>query len=291
MRFVFFTAVTSLVLSLTLGVTCSPLASRNNGGWNDAAVPKYIRECVKRKAVLKAIYDQVLAVSNPVGVLTGQIDISNLFHPEVRARVTPLGEFEGRDGVEEYFYGLGAGIVQNVFKKFLCDPTTGIISAHVVLVSDFPPLNLNYTHVGYWSFNDTTGTVNSIDLNIINFGITANPSSLSESPRSFHTTYVLYCNVGVGEQFLRSVGTCLKYQNETNFVGSTPEQMYADCSSFLHSIDFGTWDAVNQNTTICRYLHSTLTQYRPAVHCAHMGKTGGEKCVPHTWQDYYKNDY
>ncbi|KXS11553.1 hypothetical protein M427DRAFT_60571 [Gonapodya prolifera JEL478] len=272
----------------------NPIAARNNGNgngdWEEAIkAQKDARECVKRKGIVKAIYNQTLAVNNPLGILSGKIDISNLFHPDVRARVTPLGDFEGRAGVEEYFYGLGAGIVRIVFKKLLCDPSNGIVSAHVHLVSDQPPLYSNYTHVGYWQFNDTTGTVNSADVNFVMLGLLSNPTLAD--PTVYVQGACALATLGLGKNTSVPAGTCVKYQNDTKFVGNTPEEMYADCTKFLTSIDLGTWDAVNQNTTVCRFLHAQLTQFRPEVHCAHVGRTGGGKCVLHSWQDYYTKDF
>lgn len=34
-----------------------------------------------------------------------------------------------------------------------------------------------------------------------------------------------------------------------------------------------------------------LTRVRPEYHCPHVGRTGGEKCVPHTYQSWFNVDF
>ncbi|KAJ7788560.1 hypothetical protein B0H13DRAFT_2395015 [Mycena leptocephala] len=43
------------------------------------------------------------------------------------------------------------------------------------------------------------------------------------------------------------------------------------------------WQA-GQNTAICRYVHTPMLPYRPAVHCPHVGPTGGDMCFDHTYE-------
>jgi len=45
------------------------------------------------------------------------------------------------------------------------------------------------------------------------------------------------------------------------------------------------------NSAVCRYYHATLAIANPSVHCKHSGKTGGGKCIDHTYAEYYQHNF
>ncbi|KAJ4185340.1 hypothetical protein NW759_016992 [Fusarium solani] len=54
----------------------------------------------------------------------------------------------------------------------------------------------------------------------------------------------------------------------------------AECMSFLtRSIRFGQDYELGRNTLLCRLVHQQMVQYRPEVHCPHIGPAGGGMCV------------
>ena len=54
----------------------------------------------------------------------------------------------------------------------------------------------------------------------------------------------------------------------------------AACAQFLTGgIRFGVGYELGQNTLLCRSIHQQMVQYRPDVHCAHIGPSGGGMCV------------
>ena len=61
------------------------------------------------------------------------------------------------------------------------------------------------------------------------------------------------------------------------------DQQYSDnaaCYAFLtKSIRFGKSYELGRNTLLCREVHEHMVQYRPDVHCPHIGPTGGGYCV------------
>jgi hypothetical protein len=78
------------------------------------------------------------------------------------------------------------------------------------------------------------------------------------------------------------------------FLCTGPNQQYddaEDCASFLRGLPVGTWDSAYQDNLTCRTLHTLLVPLRPAVHCAHIGKTGGGKCVAHPPSDLFNQDF
>lgn len=57
-------------------------------------------------------------------------------------------------------------------------------------------------------------------------------------------------------------------------------QSSAECLDFLTTaIRFGREYEVGRNTLVCRSDHQKMAQYRPSVHCPHIGPTGGGMCV------------
>jgi hypothetical protein len=70
-------------------------------------------------------------------------------------------------------------------------------------------------------------------------------------------THQTYCN-----------GTNQQYSNS------------AKCFYFLtQSIRFGQPHELGGNTLLCRSVHEQMVQYRPSVHCPHIGPSGGGMCV------------
>lgn len=81
-----------------------------------------------------------------------------------------------------------------------------------------------------------------------------------------------------------------------------------ECVSTLSQRPYGTYDAAWGDNVVCRSIHVILTQVRPdvsfppsapkecakltldQVHCAHVGPTGGEKCVDGDFTQRYFDD-
>lgn len=76
-------------------------------------------------------------------------------------------------------------------------------------------------------------------------------------------------------------------------------QQYADatsCYNFLTTqVRLGQTYEMGRNTLLCRLMHSEMLQYRPQVHCPHIGPSGGGMCVDDqtysekVLQNYYTN--
>ncbi|KAF7340322.1 Secreted protein [Mycena venus] len=58
-----------------------------------------------------------------------------------------------------------------------------------------------------------------------------------------------------------------------------------DCMDFvLNTIPLGEVWQGGQNTAFCRYIHTPMLSLRPAVHCPHVGPSGGGMCIEHTYE-------
>jgi hypothetical protein len=55
---------------------------------------------------------------------------------------------------------------------------------------------------------------------------------------------------------------------------------FEECLEFLsQNIRFGKAHELGQNTLLCRSVHEQMAQWRPAVHCPHIGPSGGGMCT------------
>lgn len=67
----------------------------------------------------------------------------------------------------------------------------------------------------------------------------------------------------------------------------------ASCLQFLtEGVRFGEDYELGRNTLLCRSIHQQMVQYRPDVHCSHIGLTGGGMCVDdQTYEQKVLQDY
>lgn len=102
----------------------------------------------------------------------------------------------------------------------------------------------------------------------------------------------LYQLVG-GEAVFNEQLVQLTCQASAAFCTGTNSQYnnQADCEKFLRSLPVGNYDSADQDNLICRSLHAALVPLRPAVHCAHIGPSGGGKCVPHPPNSLFTDDF
>ncbi|KAF7367693.1 Secreted protein [Mycena sanguinolenta] len=64
------------------------------------------------------------------------------------------------------------------------------------------------------------------------------------------------------------------------------------CMDFvLHRIPLGEIWQGGQNTAMCRYIHTPMLQLRPAVHCPHVGPSGGDMCFDHTYESMVQSPF
>ncbi|KAI9822576.1 MAG: hypothetical protein M1827_000295 [Pycnora praestabilis] len=73
----------------------------------------------------------------------------------------------------------------------------------------------------------------------------------------------------------------------TELGGPLNNQQYV---TTLKQKPFGDWDELWGDDIVCREVHIELARIRPAVHCPHVGPTGGGKCVNEPYNQGYFDD-
>jgi len=195
-------------------------------------------------------------------------------------RVDPAGEFTTKDGILEYFYGevyLGPSQIEKIWinKLFAHGNIVAVtVDMQFNWFSTFPNGTLlrvwNLTQSGFFTFNDNNQIL-SMDIVIHNVGWAQGPPNID---------LPTLCTI------ILDVAKCDKTMDPLGYYTDI-----RDCISFMEVLDLGTYDNFRQNSTVCRQFHATLAIARPAVHCPHAGKTGAPYCVPHTYTDYYAQQY
>ncbi|KAK0226494.1 hypothetical protein IW262DRAFT_1267219, partial [Armillaria fumosa] len=76
--------------------------------------------------------------------------------------------------------------------------------------------------------------------------------------------------------------TAMEYCTGDNQVYDSNES----CRQFLtNEVPFGEAWQGGQNTTMCRYIHKNIVQLRPEVHCPHISPSGGDVCIPRSYEN------
>jgi len=236
-----------------------------------------------RLAKVQQVY-QRLVFPTALLIITGQQNVNDLFAPTAKGRVSPVGSFDDFTSIEEYFYGLGAAgthiLSVNVKKLavlgnevavwvdiFFDNATNGGTPAH------------NLTQTGFFTF-DNNNLITSVDLDLLNLGWALDGDSATNATTRDNSINKICTSLTV------SPGFCPPSTDPAGFYSS-----FADCVTFMHNITYGTFAHANSNTVVCRSIHTLLTAFRPLVHCPHVGKTGGMKCVDTEYITFYEEDF
>lgn len=235
----------------------------------------------KLKQIVKQIYDSLI-FPIPALIISGNISIDHIFSPNAKGRVDPLGTYDSKKTLVEYFYGLAI------------TPTTRCIGHNIKYLEgvdnkvfiriditfeeiDVTPSNAyNLTQTGRYLFDDQDRVV-STELIIHNIG-----KQINSDPSEHPATIQRVCGI-----LLAQPGNCVPELDPEGHYTS-----FQDCVDFLtNQVPFGTFDQAFSDTVACRTLHALLTIYDPEEHCKHAGKTGGGKCINVPYEDYYLVDY
>ncbi|KAJ7098446.1 hypothetical protein C8R43DRAFT_1141495 [Mycena crocata] len=75
-------------------------------------------------------------------------------------------------------------------------------------------------------------------------------------------------------------------QHEAHCLSADQQYNSTDqCIDFvLNTIPLGEVWQGGQNSAWCRYIHTPMLPFRPAVHCPHIGPTGGDMCFDHSYE-------
>ncbi|CAG8008666.1 unnamed protein product [Penicillium olsonii] len=208
---------------------------------------------------------------------------STVFTPETQGRVDITRTFDGDELNREYIYGL------------FSDPST------VSLVG----VPIAYHITQFVGNNNITSATTVVTFNSTTFGVTL-PVTIDTwiqynadgKIASYDATFRWFGYLldtlleGVAEKINGTSEKALAYVTDTlaKSICATStshckgeNQQYDDsdaCYKYLtEKTRFGQPHELGRNTLLCRSIHEHMVQYRPEVHCEHIGPTGGGYCV------------
>jgi len=234
--------------------------------------------------------------------------LNNLLTPNVTSRISPVGEFDGFQGVVEYFYGfVGTPGFKcqsvNVLQIAAQGNTVGakvnlfLNNSNSALTGGYPPALFNLSLFTFFTFADN-GLISSIDVSVPNLGFVLDIPSTSPYLTPVHLALInATCALltlspvnPTGYPGSKANGTCGGIVYDGSWPGATEVDRFNSCVYFYnHNIPYGTHDRINSNTVVCRQVHSQLTFFSPDVHCVHCGMTGGDSCIDFTYASFFTN--
>lgn len=209
-------------------------------------------------------------------VATGELP--SVFADDVRGRVNPAGVYDDLVGTIEYFYGLagqaavpGSSVVDVQFPYLVAEGPSdtngnggGLVMARFDVT--FSPLDVTLALFGAFRLNSNC-EIQSYDITAVNLGKAFDPPEVGRAP------------------FIEDL--CGGITN----ICTGPNAVYSDfndCRNFMNSIDFGTYDRAASNSVICRSVHLSLAGFRPDIHCPHVSRGGGGKCIDTEYSAYFE---
>ncbi|KAK0614685.1 hypothetical protein B0T14DRAFT_540036 [Immersiella caudata] len=203
-----------------------------------------------------------------------------LFSKDVVGRVDPVGSFDGFEDSIEYFFALaplpqGNGAFSAItsykiteFSSACAEVAASVVYLFCSVVNPGSPDHgkalAPLKQVAFWRFDDK-GEVLKYDAWIPNLNkwVESTEAAAITNPQFQAQSIQVICAVTQ----MRCTGA------------NTQWSSIGECVAGLSQKPYGNYDAAWGDNVVCRSIHLVLTQVRPDIHCAHVGPSGGGKCV------------
>ncbi|KAL9596776.1 MAG: hypothetical protein Q9179_004503 [Wetmoreana sp. 5 TL-2023] len=244
---------------------------------------------------ISKIYNRTVYPNNLAFIANGSASVpQGLFNKDAQGRITPVGNFTGFDDSTEYFFGLApipTPPSYGVFSKaqvveFVSACPSVAASVVYFTTSVFNPNATNngqylstLKQVAFWEF-DRRGAVIKYDawiptLRLYTTASTGVLGNIDQLPPANQSS-AIQTLCGTTQQLCQ--GNNKQYTD------------IEDCVKTLSAKPFGDQDNFWSDSVRCRQLHVLLARIRPAIHCPHLGPTGGGKCVDVDYNQVYFDD-
>lgn len=205
-------------------------------------------------------------------------------------RIGPVGNFSGIKASAEYFFGLGPQAADPFYIAWTSMDVTSFSSECPEVAASKVKIGTSIVNPGhpddgkymstlvqtaFWRFDDE-GAVIAYDADLPQLGKWF--SKAYDADFTDRATQIQTIN-----------NLCVDTMNFC--VGSNQQfESVQQCIVFHAMADFGSYDEIWGNNTVCRTIHVILAKHDPIVHCPHVGPTGGGVCVDIDYNQYYFND-
>jgi len=242
----------------------------------------------------------------PFVILQNTNLLLDIISPNARSRISPAGSFNGFVGVVEYFYGFvatpGTQVKSVDIREIAATGNTVAAKANIFLNNTaaaqsggFPPQFFNLSIFAFFTF-DSSDRISSIDVSVPNLGKLLDVPTVVPAP--YTQAQLQQGKIQFTCQILtlpssfstNASGTC-GWMNPFNSNSTAPQAQFAACVNFMTIITYGSFNRMNSDTFVCRFLHTLLTPYGPAIHCPHASISGGGACIEFTYDSFFQDDY
>lgn len=229
-------------------------------------------------ATIRRVYEPLQGAPEEAArlVITGTAP-NGTFATAPVGRIRPLGVFTDLVQTLEYFYGITSFSrlqLQNFeVTQFVASPPYAFAKVNLPTLSLNTNASATASHIGMWRFDDA-GLINGYDLYYA--GLTP---ALAAMGIDYSSPTV------VREALIPRLCASI----EQLCTGDSRVYESADaCVRFLTPLRVGRFE--EGNLAACRAYHAPLARFRPDVHCAHVGPSGGGKCVDKPFETMYEVD-
>ncbi|KAF7367698.1 Secreted protein [Mycena sanguinolenta] len=231
------------------------------------------------------------------------IDISYPANIQVAKSINYTGFTEGQELNTEYLFGVFAGIANGAVAgtPLIGIPLNGtlldlVIENNIMIVTTLRDFNWTVAiDPTIWQikfmFNDD-GLVTQYD-GILYRSSALYADVLPKVAQAAMAELNLPANISQTVALQTRAATDICAGHEAFCTGANQQyNSTADCMDFvMNAIPMGDVWQSGQNTAFCRYLHTTMVQLRPTVHCPHIGPSGGDMCFDHTYESMVQSPF
>ncbi|KAJ3800613.1 hypothetical protein GGU11DRAFT_676902 [Lentinula aff. detonsa] len=229
------------------------------------------------------------AFSNPAGVFNGSVP--SPLSSDVVGRVDAITTFVGQDLNAEFLFGLFYQDTLLATTTQLIGIPTGItiqsavVEPPVVAVSyissmAFPTVNMTVPLQidMFMAYDDESMKVVSYDAILRRIDELMAYTSPVLAPQIAEELNSTSTNVTELIELKTAADVCAV--SSLYCTGQYQQYESQDaCLTFMSTLPFGeSWQG-GMNTGWCRYIHKNLVQFRPNIHCPHIGPSGGDMCM------------
>ncbi|GLC67338.1 hypothetical protein PLESTF_000544000 [Pleodorina starrii] len=208
---------------------------------------------------------------------------TGIIDPNITLRVEPVGTFTGLEMVIEYSYmyanptGPAYLVVplSYAMRRFTASRPIAVATIDYVYLNAVTGTTTNLTFEQWFRFDNYSRIV-AADFTIDRFAEYTSALGLDDVIAAVPSFPTLLKNI-----------VC---QAALNYCRLPPLQQYTDmqtCMDFLSTVPLVNTLRIQSNTVLCRYWHAALLAVAPAVHCPHVGVSGGGMCVDEPYSTYY----
>lgn len=219
---------------------------------------------------------------------------SSLLAENVQGRVDITRTFDGRELNTEYLFGLFANLATSPAFSLLGVPVAynithfagsqNIASASTRFTFNFQPLNLTLSiQIQTWNAFNAAGEISMYDANFGGWWAWVLDTLMGQVQQQLSLLSGKNVTLAQTTEYVQSkLATSICTTAQEYCVGPELQQYEnaTSCYNFLtKEIRLGESYELGRNTVSCRMVHQNMVALRPAVHCPHIGPSGGGYCI------------